>query len=312
MFNYLLAGKKTGHLRMGVSLAASWAWGVSVVVGVEIFQGKGLAAFVIWAAGNSLALLLFGVLALKVKGGLTLHDVTGSKFMHGFAFAIQFFSVLANMTALKIAAAILGLPPLIFTICICAVVIAYTWRGGLKASIETDLLQFMIWMVLLLAVILLGGCSGDGREIALSSFADVRWATWGAVTLLAAPFVDQQLWQRRFALKENTLKPFVVGAVCFAAYMVLVGFAAYHRVGGIVISLVILMVAMSTLDSAFMAVACYAKGTHALGRCLALVVFAAAFLFLLFDIGLLELWTFYSSLRLPVAAYVIYRIAFKK
>lgn len=312
MFNYLLAGKKMGHVRVGVSLTASWAWGVSIVVGMQVFQEKGVAAFTLWAAGNSLALLLFGVLALKVKGGLTLHDVTGSKFMHGFAFAIQFFSVLANMTALKIAAAILGLPPLIFTICICAVVIAYIWRGGLKASIETDLLQFMIWMVLLLAVILLGGCSGDGREIALSSFADVRWATWGAVTLIAAPFVDQQLWQRRFALRENSLKPFVVGAVCFAAYMVLVGFAAYYNVGGVVIGLVVLMVAMSTLDSAFMAVACYIKRSPARARLLALVVFAVAFLFLLLDIGLLELWTFYSSLRLPVAAYVIYRIAIKK
>ena len=312
MFNYLLAGKKTGHLRMGVSLAASWAWGVSVVVGVEIFQGKGLAAFVIWAAGNSLALLLFGALALKVKTGLTLHDVTGSKFMHGFAFAIQFFSVLANMTALKIAAIILGLPPLIFTICVCAVVIVYTWRGGLRASIETDLLQFMIWMVLLLVAVLLGDWGSNGGAISPSNFADVRWATWGAVTLLAAPFVDQQLWQRRFALKENTLKPFVVGAVCFAAYMVLVGLAAYYNVGGIVIGLVILMVAMSTLDSAFMAVACYGRGSPASSRLLALVVFAAALLFLLFDIGLLELWTFYSSLRLPVAVYVIYKIVFKK
>ena len=312
MFNYLLAGKKTEAGKMGVSLAASWAWGVSVVVGMEIFQGKGLAAFVIWAAGNSLALLLFGVLALKVKGGLTLHDVTGSKFMHGFAFAIQFFSVLANMTALKIAAIILGLPPLIFTICVCAVVIVYTWRGGLRASIETDLLQFMIWMVLLLVAVLLGDWGSNGGAISPSSFADVRWATWGAVTLLAAPFVDQQLWQRRFALRENSLKPFVVGAVCFAAYMVLVGFAAYYNVDSVVIGLVILMVAMSTLDSAFIAVACYAKRSPARGRLLALVVFAAAFLFLLLDVGLLELWTFYSSLRLPVAAYVIYRIAIKK
>lgn len=315
MFNYLLAGKKTEAGKMGVSLAASWAWGVSVVVGMEIFQGKGLAAFVIWAAGNSLALLLFGVLALKVKGGLTLHDVTGSKFMHWFAFAIQFFSVLANMTAFKIAAIMLGLPPLVFTICICAVVIAYTWRGGLKASIETDLLQFLVWMMLLLATILLGDWSNDGREITLSSFADVRWATWGAVTLIAAPFVDQQLWQRRFALKGNSLKPFAVGATCFAVYMVLVGLAAHCNVGGFVVGLVVLLVAMSTLDSAFMAVACYGRRSPAHGRFLALVVFAAALLFLLLDIGLLELWIFYSSLRLPVALYVIYvicRIAIKK
>ena len=259
MFNYLLAGKKTeagkwafpgGILGLG-RVGCCWHGDIS---------GQGAGGVCHLGCRQLLALLLFGVLALKVKRAY-LHDVTGSKFMHGFAFAIQFFSVLANMTALKIAAIMLGLPPLIFTICICVVVIAYTWRGGLKASIETDLLQFMTWMALLLAVILLGGCSSNSREIVLSGFADVRWATWGAVTLLAAPFVDQQLWQRRFALKVDSLRAFVAGAVCFAVYMILVGLAAYYNVGGIVIGLVILMVAMSTLDSAFMAVACYGRGS---------------------------------------------------
>jgi len=310
MFDYLLAGKKTGDVKMGVSLAASWAWGVSIVVGMQIFQEKGLAAFVIWAGGNSLALLLFGALALRVKSGITLRDVTSSKPIYWFAFMIQFFSVLANLTALKIAAIILGLPPLLLTICICVIAIIYTWRGGLRASIETDVLQFAIWAMLLLTAIL--AANNRSPPVIMSSISDAGWAAWGAITLLAAPFVDQQLWQRRFALKTDSLKPFAAGATCFAAYMSLVGLAAHCNVGGIVVGLVILLVAMSTLDSAFMALACYNRRLPTSGKLLALMVFVAAFLFLLLDIGLLELWTFYSSFRLPFALFVIYKIILRR
>lgn len=305
MFDYLLAGKKTGDVKMGVSLAASWAWGVSIVVGMQIFQEKGLAAFVIWAGGNSLALLLFGALALRVKSGITLRDVTGSKPIYWFAFMIQFFSVLANLTALKIAAYVLGFPPILFIACACVVVISYAWWGGLKASIETDLLQFAIWMILLLAALLLS--KGRDGEVVLVS-GNIGWASWGALTLIAAPFLDQQLWQRRFALKKDSLKSFGIGSLCFAVYMVLVAMAAFYRVGGVVIGLVILMVAMSTLDSAFMSIACYARGSRRRGCLLALVVFIVAFACLMLDIGLLNLWTFYSSLRMPVAMFVIYKI----
>lgn len=306
MFDYLLAGKRLGHAKIGISLTASWAWGVSIVVGMEVFQEKGLAAFIVWAVGNSLALLVFGALALRVKSGITLKDVTGSRFMYRFAFVIQFFSALANMTALKVAAQFLGLSPLLFAACACAVAILYTWRSGLKASVETDVLQLAIWMVLLVVAIAAG--KWGGGVLVTSGVPDIRWAAWGSLTLVAAPFLDQQLWQRRFALKYDSLQPFIVGSLCFAAYMVLVALAAYYRIGGVVIGLVILMVAMSTLDSAFMAIACYARKSKQQGRLLALAVFAAAFVCLLVDIRLLDLWTFYSSLRLPVAAFVVYRI----
>lgn len=42
-----------------MSLAASWAWGTSLVVGMQIIQEKGIIPFLIWAVANSLALPLF-------------------------------------------------------------------------------------------------------------------------------------------------------------------------------------------------------------------------------------------------------------
>ena len=39
-----------------MSLAASWAWGTSLVVGMETVQTKGFIPFLIWAIANSLAI----------------------------------------------------------------------------------------------------------------------------------------------------------------------------------------------------------------------------------------------------------------
>jgi len=304
MFNtdYLLAGKKTGSIKMGVSLAASWAWGVSIVVGMQIFQEKGLAAFAIWAVFNSLALLVFGTLALKAKNDdITLQSISGSKIVYWLGLVIQFFSILVNLTALKLAAGYIGIRQDLFMLIICAAVISYVWRGGLKASINTDLLQYGAWIILL-GIALIGAKNG---HVITSGLRDIGWAAWSVVLVLAAPFLDQQLWQRRFALKGETIKPFVLGSGLFAVYMVLVGLAAYYRIGGLLIGLTILMVGASTLDSAFIAVACYSE-RH--GKLLFLVLAGLACLVLLLNIGMLEIWTTYATLRVPFAVYVVYKI----
>lgn len=55
------------ELRLGVSAASSWAWGTSLVVGMEIAQTKGLGAWAIWATANTAALAIFGLLAPRIK-----------------------------------------------------------------------------------------------------------------------------------------------------------------------------------------------------------------------------------------------------
>lgn len=41
---------------IGTSIAISWAWGTSLILGMQIAQQKGLEAFGIWATANCLTL----------------------------------------------------------------------------------------------------------------------------------------------------------------------------------------------------------------------------------------------------------------
>ena len=55
MYDFILGNLKLGNWQKGITTAASWAWGVSVIVGIQVFQQKGIEAFAIWAALLTLA-----------------------------------------------------------------------------------------------------------------------------------------------------------------------------------------------------------------------------------------------------------------
>lgn len=50
---------------LGSSIAISWAWGTSLILGLEIARTKGIETFLIWALANTLTLTIFGLLYKK-------------------------------------------------------------------------------------------------------------------------------------------------------------------------------------------------------------------------------------------------------
>ena len=50
-----------------MSLAASWAWGTSLVAGMEIVQTNVIIPFIIWVLANSIALPIFGIIAFRIS-----------------------------------------------------------------------------------------------------------------------------------------------------------------------------------------------------------------------------------------------------
>ena len=71
--------KKNSTFFYAMSLAASWAWGTSLVVGMETMQSKGFIPFLIWAIANSLAIPLFGFIAYKIPN---LEKIVNSKIVN--------------------------------------------------------------------------------------------------------------------------------------------------------------------------------------------------------------------------------------
>ena len=80
-----------------MSLAASWAWGTSLIVGMELIQSRGIVPFIIWATANSLALPLFGFLAFRIPN---LQKVIESKPVIVFTTIVSVFCLWIQMNAI--------------------------------------------------------------------------------------------------------------------------------------------------------------------------------------------------------------------
>ena len=87
-------------------MAASWAWGSSLMVGSAMLGERGLIPFIIWALGNSLMLPFFGFM---VKRFPNFEKATSTK---GFVFLMtimQFFITWVNMQAVYMVATSVGI-----------------------------------------------------------------------------------------------------------------------------------------------------------------------------------------------------------
>lgn len=299
MYKFVYEAPNMGYIRKGMTIAATWAWGVSVIVGMQIFQTRGIEAFAIWAVANSLTLALVGWLFSKVPAStVKLADIMpawGKIPYVGITYLIQFFSVLVNVTAIKTAFGMLGIGgywPL-FSVAIFAGV--FLW--GFGHVVRGNVLKFALWMTLLvlLAVAIFGGSA----TVTHSAMPDIHWALYGALILFCAPILDQQMWQRRAAFGPG-IRPFYLASGLFAAYMVLVGLATATGGTGVIVAVIVLLVAGSTLASALSAVSCF-HSTIPWARAAMTLVFLGAVACTGLGLSVLQIWVLYGSLRIPFA-----------
>lgn len=304
---FLFGLKPHCTLAMGLSLASTWAWGVSIIVGTQVIQTKGLLAFLIWAGANAFALALFGLAAGRLPVRETLPDVMPDKvkpMYRYFTLAIQFFSVLVNITAIKTACSMLGMPNLWPVMAIGLLLIVLL--KGYDANIKWDVGFILVWMAILAVIIAV--MPKDAPLLVASGRRDILWALWGGAILLCGPVMDQQMWQRKVSLGGRfSLSPFLLGAGVFAVYMTLVGLLGIY--GGhypVAVAIIIICVAGSTLQSALSALSCYGRSLGS-SKLLMTGCFLLAAVCLSFNLSVLTLWTLYGSVRVIPALYVFYR-----
>jgi len=304
LYKYLFGNLKLTAWQQGITIAASWAWGVSVIVGMSVFQQRGIEAFAIWAFANSITLALVGCLFAKLPLSINrLLDVAPAWLRLPFAaivYVIQFFSVLVNITAIKTAFNMAAYPRLWVPFVLAMAICVFIW--GFNHVAKGNIAKYLIWIVLL--ILMATSIITGNAQITASTAQDINWAFYGALILLCAPILDHQMWQRRTAFKISRPAPFVLASIFFAIYMVLVGTVAAVGGGGIIIVAVILLVAGSTLTSALSAVTCQ-HSSIIKARIAMTIVFIFALLCMAFDFSVLQLWVAYGSLRIPFAVVAI-------
>lgn len=273
---------------MGLSIAFSWAWASSLVIGQSIAIERGVIPFLIWAIANTMTLALFGVL---YRRGLFTERIFSNKIFKTFAIVIQAFCLIINLNILNQIISNYWI-----TTAIGLFFILLMYRRGLITSILTDKYQGIITFITLIALIIVGVVSkAEITTHPVNSDGGVLWALWSACILLTSPFGDIQMWQRA----QVNDKGFWYATGFFGFYMALIFVMSLFEFNAMMNTLLLiacLAVTTSTIDS--IAVAMHEVSNKKTGT--ALAVFLCVFWGVFKEIGIVELWSTIG----------IYRVAF--
>ena len=293
--------KKT--FKIGMSSAASWAWGTSLIMGQQIAQEKGAIAFWIWATVNALTLAVFGYLHNKK---IIKPEIYRSKFVKIIALVIQLFCLLVQLNFIdSIFMKLTNNSVLSYavTFVIGAAFVLAMFKKGLKASIFTDIFQ---WAIALASIVIILGVGvfthAPTIQFVTSTGSDITWGIWSALILLAGPIGDVQHWQR--AEYDDTKKGYYLGAVFFFVYMLLIfGMANFEFsfAMNVILLITVLCVTTSTIDS--IAVATHEMGGKKIGTAVCLLI--CAFWGVLAHIGMVSLWSSFGVIRVVLAVAII-------
>lgn len=244
-----------------MSMAASWAWGTSLVVGMQIAQERGTIPFVIWATANSLSLPLFGYIAFKIKN---LDRIMKTKPLLLFTTAVQCFCLWIQMNAIYEILIKYNIADDIVAKCV-AIAIAVVflfglYKNGLMRNVSTDQPIWSICYIGMIIIAIIGFASGNGfKEITLvNSNEDISWALYTCIVLFSGPLMDIQNWQlARKVYAEKRMNSYYLAGILFAVYMLLVYVLAYlnfNRAMDVIMVAVIVCVATSTINNAIVGV----------------------------------------------------------
>lgn len=280
-------GKQPSFWLLTSSLVISWIFAKSITNAANLGLSFGMVGGVAYAA-YYFSFLVAGIVIyyMRVKGGFeSIHQFLRSKFGSN---AIRIFSALiafrmfnevwSNTMVIgtyfgEKGETIYYLAILVFT----GITLAYALKGGLRSSLITDMIQMVLFGVLLFVIL---GMILPQSEATVAEFVDSgEWSLIGGVDLLLVallqvfsyPFHDPVMTDRGFiAPPKTTLKSFVwatiIGGICIVLFSWIGIYAQFEGMQGqaavevsktfgvammLMMNFIMITSASSTLDSAF-------------------------------------------------------------
>src|SRR3989344_795054 len=305
------------YRRVGISLGASWSWGVSMIATIAFMYTYGIIPALVWVLGNILAMPLFGYIKVKIRGF--------EKWINFiplilFSLFIAAMAIIMNMQALLIG---LGgghdvasfhflnnsysVPSIIF---LSLAILLFIYKYGLRGSVLSDLGYYSLQIsgVVLLAVssIIISNFTIN-PNLQLITEAGIKWVfPLGLLGIITGVFTDPMMWQR-FEQKEDQIKLSLWGSFWFGLYMIFVVLTGLFFKPtlflGILLLIVIFALATSTIGSEIAAMQ-YLTKKIAIGKTPGLII---AFIAIttwpyLMELGMAKIWNIYAGYRWKVVA----------
>lgn len=249
--DFVIAGRRIGF-GFGVgSIIAVWTWSMAVMMSSAQAFTWGTSGLIWFVVPNGLAVMVMVPLAVRLRrqmpAGYTIVEFIRERFQNKPATTVMLVAMLLGLLAeifinllgvVLVMGVVFGLNPTTVLIVTLAIIIGYSYFGGLwtsaiTATFNTLLITVPAAVVVLYVLAKVGGPElvfrrvGEAGPDTLNAFDASAAAGLGislALGLLASTMADQTFWQKAFALKPATLgRTFVWAGLWFYPIPVVLG-----------------------------------------------------------------------------------------
>lgn len=250
------AGRSIKSGLLASSVISAWIWAATLLESSTVAYKYGISGPFWYAAGTSIQIILFAVIALELKKRApSCHTFTEFLYLRLGKFGHKvflFFALLANsivMAMLVLGGAVAlnvltGIDITIACFMIPLSIMMYTYFGGLKATFFADYLNtsfiFIVILILVVGIYFfnpqIGGITGlfEGLQLASTlnpvegnsggsflTLASIGALIFGIINIIGnfgTVFVGQAFWQRAIAARPKSLiKGFFIGGLAWFA-----------------------------------------------------------------------------------------------
>lgn len=246
-------------IKTGLTAAAivsAWTWAATLLQSSTVAYQYGISGPFWYAAGASIQVLLFGILAIELKrkapNAHTFLEIIRARYGEAAHRVFLVFALMTNMivTAMLLlggAAVVNGLTGMDISLAAFLIpigVMIYTLVGGLKATFVADYMHTIIIFIVILTFVgmvyfvspVTGGVEGmfeklteaaainpvegnaAGAYLTMASLGGLIFGIINIVGNFGTVFVDQAYWQRAIAARpQSTVKGFLLGGACWFA-----------------------------------------------------------------------------------------------
>ena len=299
---------KNPTLFYAMSIAATWANAGSLLNGITTAQKDGIVPYLLWALGNTLACVVFGVFALKIPKLVNVFDSRIMKIIMGLMCPFQCWismngiqTVFSTTPIGEVGGIIIAL---VFAICF----IVLLYKYGILSNILSDHISWISVYVILFALTGVALIFSKGNYQVLQMGTDqIGVGIKNCLLLIPGAFLYPYYYE---LLKYNDKnsdgvnkikieKAFVLGGFAFGFYLIFIFLMAYAKFGivaNIINAILVTLIAISSLSSFLYSIyLTFGKKIGIVINILTVILWQ-----FLIPLGVMGAWTLMASIRVYI------------
>ena len=296
-----------------MSIAATWANAGSLLNGVSTSQKDGILPFLLWAIGNTLACIVFGIFAPMIP---KLRDVFRHPIMKIVMGIMCPFQCWISMNGIQTVFAGTVLGPtwgIIIALAFAVFFMILLFKFGMIRNVLTDHMSWTAVYAIVFGLTILALATSGGNYVPLQMGTE-KIGTGIKNCLLLVPgaflypyyfeLLDYNEENEDHTKRVNIRRAFIMGGLIFGVYLVfifLMSMANFSLVLNIIKAVLVTLIAISSLSSFQYSI--YLTFGKKIG--LALNVLTVALWQLLIPLGVMGAWTLMASIRIYIVAAAI-------